>query len=105
MVISYVVDIYRGEIKAQRNPLNFLMFISLFQHLVAGPIVRYSQISEQNETDFSIWLTKNHKVTAIPVSAFYAQPDAFASNHKLVRFCFAKEATTLDLAIERLMQV
>jgi len=47
MVISYVVDIYRGEIKAQRNPLNFLMFISLFQHLVAGPIVRYSQIETQ----------------------------------------------------------
>ena len=68
-------------------------------------LANYSQISEQNETDFSIWLTKNHKVTAIPVSAFYAQPDAFASNHKLVRFCFAKEATTLDLAIERLMQV
>ena len=68
-------------------------------------LANYSQISEQNETDFSIWLTKHHKVTVIPVSAFYTQPDALAANHKLVRFCFAKEATTLDLAIERLMQV
>ena len=47
MVISYIVDVYKGQIKAQKNPLNFLMFISLFQHLVAGPIVRYSAISEQ----------------------------------------------------------
>lgn len=47
MVISYVVDVYRGHTKAQRNPMNFLMFISLFQHLVAGPIVRYSQIADQ----------------------------------------------------------
>ena len=47
MVISYIVDVHRGQIKAQKNPLNFLMFISLFQHLVAGPIVRYSAISEQ----------------------------------------------------------
>ena len=46
MVISYIVDVYRGQLKAQRNPLNFLMFISLFQHLVAGPIVRYSQIGQ-----------------------------------------------------------
>ena len=68
-------------------------------------LANYSQISEQNEADFSIWLTKNHKVTVIPVSAFYAQPDAPAANHQLVRFCFAKEATTLDLAIARLMQV
>jgi alginate O-acetyltransferase complex protein AlgI len=47
MVISYVVDVYKNELKAQRNPLNFLMFISLFQHLVAGPIVRYKHISDQ----------------------------------------------------------
>ena len=47
MVISYIVDVHRGQIKAQKNPLNFLMFISLFQHLVAGPIVRYSASSEQ----------------------------------------------------------
>jgi alginate O-acetyltransferase complex protein AlgI len=55
MVISYVVDIYRGEIKAQRNPINFLMFISLFQHLVAGPIVRYSQIEAQIHTRKVDW--------------------------------------------------
>jgi alginate O-acetyltransferase complex protein AlgI len=55
MVISYIVDVYRGELKAQKNPLNFLMFISLFQHLVAGPIVRYSSISEQVDERTMDW--------------------------------------------------
>jgi alginate O-acetyltransferase complex protein AlgI len=55
MVISYIVDVYRGQLKAQRNPLNFLMFISLFQHLVAGPIVRYSQIGSQVDSRTIDW--------------------------------------------------
>lgn len=65
----------------------------------------YSDISDQSEADFAIWLTKTHGVTVIPVSAFYRSPDAPASNHKLVRFCFAKQVATLDLAIQRLAKV
>ena len=45
--ISYIVDVYRGEVKAQKSPFNFLLYVSLFHHLVAGPIVRYKDI-EQN---------------------------------------------------------
>ena len=44
----------------------------------------------------------NHGVTVIPVSAFYRQPDAPESNHRIVRFCFAKKDATLDAALERL---
>jgi methionine aminotransferase len=62
----------------------------------------YSDISNQNEADFAVWLTQTHGVTVIPVSAFYQSSDAPASNHQLVRFCFAKQEATLDLAIERL---
>jgi methionine aminotransferase len=65
----------------------------------------YSEISDESEADFAIWLTQTHGVTVIPVSAFYRSPDAPASNHKLVRFCFAKQVATLDLAIERLAKV
>ena len=65
----------------------------------------YSEISDQKEADFAIWLTKTHGVTVIPVSAFYQSSDAPSSNHKLVRFCFAKQEATLDLAIERLAKV
>lgn len=47
--LSYVIDVYRGEVKAQRDPMKFLMFVSLYHQLVAGPIVRYAHIA--NEID------------------------------------------------------
>ena len=65
----------------------------------------YSDISDLSEADFSIWLTQKHGVTVIPVSAFYANPYAKDSNHKIVRFCFAKKEETLNLALQRLMNV
>lgn len=45
--ISYVVDVYRGEVKAQKSFPKFLMFVSLFHQLVAGPIVRYAHIADE----------------------------------------------------------
>lgn len=38
--INYMVDVYRGHVKAERNLANFMLFILFFPHLVAGPIVR-----------------------------------------------------------------
>lgn len=46
-IISYLVDIYRGSEKAQWNLLDFSMYICLFTQLVAGPIVRYTEIAGQ----------------------------------------------------------
>lgn len=45
--MAYIVDVYRKETKAQRNPFYLGMYISLFPQLIAGPIVRYSDIEEQ----------------------------------------------------------
>jgi hypothetical protein len=45
--ISYVVDIYRGERQALRNPVSFAAYIAMFPQLVAGPIVRYREIADQ----------------------------------------------------------
>jgi len=45
--MSYVVDVYRGEVKVQRSYLKFLMYISMFPQLIAGPIVRYAHIEAQ----------------------------------------------------------
>lgn len=39
--ISYTVDVYRGKVQAQRKLSTFLLYVSLFPQLVAGPIVRY----------------------------------------------------------------
>ena len=44
-LISYMVDVYRGE-KAQKNPINLAAYITMFPQLIAGPIVRYSDIAE-----------------------------------------------------------
>src|SRR5574337_303032 len=45
--VSYVIDVYRNEVKAQTDWLKFMMFVSLYHQLVAGPIVRYSHIAHE----------------------------------------------------------
>ena len=45
--LSYVIDVYRGDAKVQKNPLNVALYIALFPQLVAGPIVRYTTVSEE----------------------------------------------------------
>lgn len=47
--ISYVIDVYRGNGKVQKNPLYVGLYISFFPQLIAGPIVRYETIAEQIE--------------------------------------------------------
>lgn len=46
-VISYIVDVYRKEVTAQKNPIDFATYVSMFPQLIAGPIVRYVDIEEQ----------------------------------------------------------
>lgn len=45
--MSYVVDVYRGEVDEERNYFNVLLYISFFPQLIAGPIVKYHDINEQ----------------------------------------------------------
>ena len=45
--LSYTIDVYKGEVKAEKDPIDFLMFVSLFPQLVAGPIVRYAEVAAQ----------------------------------------------------------
>ena len=57
--MSYVIDVYRGNGAAQKNPFNVALYIAFFPQLIAGPIVRYQTIAEQinfrkeNFNDFS----------------------------------------------------
>ncbi|MGC3966254.1 MAG: MBOAT family O-acyltransferase [Pirellulales bacterium] len=52
--MSYVIDVYRGEVPAQRNPINTALYVAFFPQLIAGPIVRYRdaalQINERQES-------------------------------------------------------
>lgn len=63
--------------------------------------VNYSGISDVSEIEFAKWLTKEVGVAAIPVSSFYHQ----TVNSSIVRFCFAKQESTLKLALERLTSI
>ena len=49
-ILSYTVDVYRGEVKAQRNYISLAVYVALFPQLIAGPIVRYSDIAAQLES-------------------------------------------------------
>ena len=57
--LSYVIDVYRGEVPAEKNPLKVGLYIAMFPQLVAGPIVRYNTVSleltqrRENWRDFS----------------------------------------------------
>ena len=48
-ILSYTVDVYWGQVKAQKNIINLATYIALFPQLIAGPIVRYSDIVLQLE--------------------------------------------------------
>lgn len=45
--MSYIIDVYRGDTDAQRSPLKFGLYLSLFPQLIAGPIVKYKDIATE----------------------------------------------------------
>jgi alginate O-acetyltransferase complex protein AlgI len=45
--ISYIVDVYRGEVEPARNPIDFALFVAFFPHMVAGPIMRSRDLLPQ----------------------------------------------------------
>ena len=49
-IISYVVDVWRGTVPAQKNLMDLAAYIAMFPQLIAGPIVRYADVREQLNT-------------------------------------------------------
>ncbi len=48
-IASYIIDVYRGDVKAQKSLINLSCYITMFSQLIAGPIVRYSDIEKAIE--------------------------------------------------------
>lgn len=46
-IMSYSIDVYRGDVPAQKNPVNLAAYVTMFPQLIAGPIVRYADIEKQ----------------------------------------------------------
>jgi methionine aminotransferase len=60
----------------------------------------YEGLSNENDKDFAIRLTKDYGIVTIPVSAFYKN----GTDNKVIRFCFAKKEETLERAAEKLIK-
>lgn len=46
-MLSYVLDVYRGEVKAQKNPADLALYVAMFPKMPGGPVVRYSEMEKQ----------------------------------------------------------
>lgn len=85
-------DFFLSEISKTSFSIKDISQGSYFQ------ILGYENISNKNDKEFAYWLTENHKVTSIPVSAFYHDK----KDQRLLRFCFAKKEETILEAIKNL---
>ncbi len=90
--LSYVIDVHRGDARAQRNPLHVALYVSLFPQLIAGPIVRFGHVAGQlarrrvDVSDFaagvrrvSVGLAKKLLIAdtlGLPADAIFALPAA-----------------------------
>ena len=54
-IMSYIIDVYRGNVKAQRSILDLALYVSLFPQLIAGPIVRYVDVEKQIAERSTSW--------------------------------------------------
>ncbi len=61
--VSYVIDVYRGDVPAQKNYINLATYVALFPQLIAGPIVRYTDV----DRDLT---TRTHSMEKIAAGAF-----------------------------------
>ncbi|MFD0748935.1 methionine aminotransferase [Mucilaginibacter calamicampi] len=62
-------------------------------------LAKYGHLSNESDVDFSLRMTREAGVACIPTSVFYTQ----GTDHRIIRFCFAKKQETLDNAVNRLI--
>ena len=53
--LSYTIDVYRGNVPAQKNPISFGAYVALFPQLIAGPIVRYVDVARELDSRTHSW--------------------------------------------------
>ena len=53
--LSYTIDVYRGNVAVQKNPISFGAYVVLFPQLIAGPIVRYSDVARELDNRTHSW--------------------------------------------------
>ena len=53
--LSYTIDVYRGNVPVQKNPISFGAYVTLFPQLIAGPIVRYADVARELDNRTHSW--------------------------------------------------
>ena len=76
-------------------------FLPLACHGSYFQLLSYANVSEKSDMEMAVWMTKEHQLASIPVSAFYKDK----SDHRLLRFCFAKSEETLFRAGQILKKI
>ena len=69
--ISYIVDVYRSDAPAEKNPIHLGMYIAMFPQLIAGPIVRFKEIRSQLMDRKVTWGDLSHGIVLFVVGLAY----------------------------------
>ncbi len=94
-----------GFYQRKRDLFRELLAPSPFRLLASAgtffQLADYGRVSDLPDREFAAWLTREHGVAVIPISVFYETPP----EHRIIRFCFAKNDATLRDAAERLAAI
>ena len=102
-LVSYVVDVHRGSVKVERDPMRFAAYILMFPHLIAGPIVRYADIRDEMHADRRktghIGLGVQYFIVGLCQKALVANTVAPLADHAFTANLLRLDATTAWLGI------
>ena len=87
--LSYTIDVYRGNVAVQKNPVSFGAYVTLFPQLIAGPIVRYVDVARQLDDRAHSWenISVGLRRFLIGLAKKIILADNFALLLKLFRQC------------------
>ena len=95
-LISYVIDVYRGEVEAQKSYANLLLYASLFHQCIAGPIVRYADVAREIEDRKVTWDQAAQGVSRFAVGL--AKKALLANGCAMIADSLLPSAATTDLS-------
>ncbi|THD64867.1 MBOAT family protein [Phenylobacterium sp.] len=102
-LVSYVVDVHRGSVKVERDPMRFAAYILMFPHLIAGPIVRYADIRDEMHADRRktghIGLGVQYFIVGLCQKALIANAVAPLADHAFSADLLGLNATTAWLGV------
>ena len=102
-LVSYAIDVHRGAVRVERDPVRFAAYILMFPHLIAGPIVRYADIRDEMHADrrrtAHIGLGVQYFVVGLCQKVLVANTVAPLADHAFTADLASLDATTAWLGV------